>query len=193
MLAIAGAAMPLLWLRTEAAERRTGRLHATGLLELGLAPDQLLLALVPEEAALLRAAADATRCAGLGTVLIEAWGIAPALDLTASRRLKLAAEQSGVTVLVLRAQAEPTPSATTTRWRVEARPSTALDANTPGAPTFSVELLRCRGAPAGTRWQVEWNRDDRCFRSAPLHGAGFPVAFDRAAAFNAPAPVRRRA
>lgn len=193
-LALAANAMPLMWLRTEAGEREGGRLHGTGLAELGLSPAAIVLAVVADETALLRAAADAARCPGMGTVLVEAWGRAPGIDLTATRRLTLAAEASGVTIICLRVAAEPTLSAAATRWGVAADASTPMAANAPGAPAFAVECLRRRGAPAGSRWRVEWNRDAKTFLSrdaAPLSGAGLPLAGGGAAARHPPAPVRR--
>lgn len=190
-LALADGAASMLWLRTDAAERQGGRLHAAGLHELGLDPDTLIMAVLPDETALLRAAGDAARCAGLGIVMLEAWGRAPGLDLTATRRLQLAAESSGATVLLLRVDAQPQPSAAATRWGVAACPSTALAADAPGRPAFFIELQRRRGGPAGRRWRVEWDRDTLAFDAAPLPGADLPVDLDRAAAFDAPAPVRR--
>ena len=190
-VALAAGALPLLWLRTEACERAQGRLHATGLIELGLAADSLVLGIVADEAALLRASADAARCAGLGTVLVESLGRAPGFDLTATRRLMLAAESSGVTVLSLRVGAEPTASAAATRWGVAAVPSVALEADAPGFPAFEVECLRRRGGPAGQRWRVEWDRDAKNFRGASLSGAGLSVAADRAATDQSAASVRR--
>jgi protein ImuA len=191
---LAAGALPLLWLRTEAGERSQGRLHATGLIELGLSAESLVLGVVADEAALLRAAADAARCAGLGTVLVESVGRAPGFDLTATRRLMLAAESSGVTILSLRIGAQPTPSAAATRWSVAAVPSTALDQGVgegaPGFPAFDVECLRRRGGPAGQRWRVEWDRDAKSFRGASLSGAGLSVAADRAAARHPAASVR---
>ncbi len=189
--ALAADAMPLLWLRTEAGERQGGRLHATGLAELGIDAATVLMVLVADESALLRAAADAARCPGLGTLLIETWGRAPGLDLTATRRLMLAAESSGVTVLSLRVAAEPVPSAAATRWRVTAAPSRALEADAPGGPAFQVELLRRRGGHAGLGWRVEWNRDSRIFNPQALSGASLPLAPGGAAADRAPAPLRR--
>lgn len=190
--ALAARATPMLWLRTEEAERQGGQLHASGLLELGLAPAAILLALVRDEAALLRAGADAARCAGLGVLVLESRGRAPGLDLTATRRLMLAAEASGVTILSLRIGAPPSPSAAATRWGIAAAPSRALAADAPGAPAFIVELLRQRGGPAGARWQVEWNRDATTFESIPaLSGARLPLVADRAVAQHPRAPVRR--
>jgi protein ImuA len=190
-LALSGRAMPLLWLRTEAGERQGGRLHASGAAELGLDARHLLLAVVADEAALLRTAADAARCPGLGTLMVESWGCAPGLDLTATRRLMLAAEVSGVTVLSLRIAAEPAPSAAATRWGVAAAPSTALAAEAPGRPAFDVEMLRRRGGPAGARWRVEWNREEQQFYETPLSGARLSLAPDRTVAQRPPASVRR--
>lgn len=188
-LALAGGTAPILWVRKEEDERRAGRLHANGLAEFGLSPDQLILVIAADEAGLLRVAADAARCPGLGALVVESRGRAPGLDLTATRRLMLATEASDVTALCIRIGAEPTPSAAATRWSIAAAPSTSLDADAPGQPAFDVELLRQRGGPAGRRWRVEWNRDERCF--SPLPGAGLPLAADRPVALDPPAPVRR--
>ena len=182
---------PLFWIRTAGAERQGGRLHGAGFAELGLDPALVTLACVADEGALLKAAADAARCAGLGMIVIESWGRAPALDLTATRRLMLAAEAAGTCVVSLRIAANPGPSAAATRWGIAAAPSRSLAANAPGGPAFAVELLRRRGGPAGGRWLVEWNRDAKVFTDlAPLSGARLPLAPDRAVAGNARAPVR---
>ena len=198
-LAIASGAVPMLWIRTMEAERRGGRLLGAGFAELGLSPDMIVVVLVDDEMALLRAAADAARCPGLGTLIIESRGRAARIDLTATRRLMLAAETSGVTILSLRLGADPTPSAAATRWSVAGLPSTPLPANAPGRPGFAVELLRRRGGPAGARWRLEWNRDAKTFTpltaplsdSAPLSGPCFPLAVDRPAADDPRAPLRR--
>src|SRR3546814_10246605 len=60
---------------------------------------------------LLRAAAEIVRCDEVGVAVIELWRQPRPLDLTASRRLAVAAEASGVTALMLRIDAAPTPSA----------------------------------------------------------------------------------
>jgi len=203
---LAGHAAPVLWLRTEGSERQGGRLHANGLNEMGLDVGSLVLAVVDDEASLLRAAADAARCKGLGTLLIESWGRAAGIDLTATRRLMLAAEASGVTILNLRIGAAPVPSAAATRWQVASCRSRTLEADAPGRPTFDIELLRRRGGQAGLRWRVEWDRDAYIFDqitadgqspgteiddSPPVSGAGISVAVDRASADDAPSPLRR--
>lgn len=175
-------AAPVLWLRTDDAEKRGGRIYGPGFAELGGDPDALLLALAPDPLALLRGAADGARCDGLDVLVVECWGKCPAFDLTASRRLALAAEQSGVTVIVLRVDAVPMPSAADTRWSVSAAESVGLSANAPGPAVFEIELLRRRTGPSGLRWRVEWNRDQCLFREPALSGAVVPLPADGSAA-----------
>ncbi|QEL26468.1 hypothetical protein FQV39_07755 [Bosea sp. F3-2] len=159
---------PILWARQDFVDAEAGRLHAPGLNELGLDPARLLLVRARDGESVLRAGAEAARCPALGAVLIEPWGEPRAFDLTASRRLALAAEGSGVPVLLLRVAAAETPSAARTRWQVRALASRALEANAPGAPAFVVRLLRQRGGAAEREWHVEWDRDRRTFAERSL-------------------------
>ena len=173
---------PVVWLR-EAEAVAAGRLHGPGLVELGLDPARLVLGVPRAPLDLLRAAADVLRCAPVGVAVIELWRQPRPLDLTASRRLAVAAETSGVTALLLRIDAASAPSAAQTRWRVAASPSAALEADAPGLPALDLELMRQRGGPEGARWRVEWNRDTRSFvPAAPLPGAMVPLAEHRSLA-----------
>ena len=176
---------PILWVRERKSARMLGHLHAPGLAELGVAPERLIHVEANDAVATLRIAGDAARCAGLGAVVIEPWGDPPALDLTATRRLMLATQASGVMAVLLRIAAHASPSAAQSRWQVAAAPSLALEADAPGLPAFDVCLLRQRGGIAGTEARLEWNRDEAQFRvqgaGAPLSGALFPLAADRAA------------
>lgn len=180
----------VLWLRTEAAERRSGRLYAPGMAELGLDPNHLVLGVLPDEVALLRSAVDGVRCTDLGVAVIECRGNPKALDLTASRRLSVAAEKSGVTALMLRIDAEPVPSAADTRWSVRSAESLALEANAPGHTMIEIELLRRRAGPAGMRWCVEWDRDQCIFRDPALSGAVVPMSSGGPAADRPAEPER---
>ncbi|WP_298199125.1 hypothetical protein [Novosphingobium sp.] len=172
----------VLWLRSSRTLGKAGVLQASGWSDLGGAPGQLLLGIVPDTLTLLRSAADALRSAAPGLVVIEGWGRLPELDLTASRRLALAAERSGVTLLLLRIEAQPVPSAAQTRWQVASAPSQALPGQAPGAPTFDLVLLRQRAGPCGLDWRLEWHREQRTFREAPLPGAVVSVPADRSLA-----------
>lgn len=170
-----GAAPTILWLREDAAQRGAG-LHGPGLADLGLDPAHLLLGVLPDARALLRTSVDALRCAALGVVVLELGGNPPLLDLTATRRLTLAAEASGVTPLLLRLRGgRAMPSAAQTRWQVASLPSSPLEADAPGHPALHISLLRQRGGAAGLDWTVEWNHEAACFRPAALPGSRFPL------------------
>lgn len=177
----------MLWLREKRAGRALGQLYAPGLAAFGGNPDAVIPIQLPDLAGLLRAAADSVRHGAAPVVAMEVAGAAPALDLTASRRLALAAARSGVMVLIARSGAEPSPSVAHTRWRVTAAPSVPLEANAPGAPAFDLTLLRQRGGREGLEIRLEWDRDRRCFRT-PLSGGGAALA-----AGGAERDVRRRA
>lgn len=167
---------PLLWLRQDGGVRAAGSLYGPGLADLGFDPGRLIEVVAPDEAALLRAAGDAVRCPQVAVLLIEPWKAARGLDLTASRRLAVAAEKSGVTVLLLRTEAEPGPSAAYSRWRVRGLASAALETGAPGHPVIGIELLRHRGGLEGLGAGLEWDRDEYGFRDAPLSGAVLPLS-----------------
>ncbi|MEP6868466.1 MAG: hypothetical protein ABJA20_08115 [Novosphingobium sp.] len=178
---------PILWVRSCPPPARSGVLQASGWAALGGAPDHLLVSTALDAMALLRTAADALRCRALDMVIVESWGRMRELDLTASRRLALAAEKSGVPLLLLRIAAEPVPSAAQTRWQVAAAPSRALPGRAPGAPTFDITLLRQKSGPSGLDWRLEWDRDhckfrDSKFRDPALSGAVVPLPVSRPAA-----------
>lgn len=167
---------PILWLREEAVQCRMP-LHGPGLVDLGLDPGRVVLGALPDAKTMLRAAADALRCLALGAVIVEMSGNPAVFDLTASRRLALAAEAAGVTPLILRLRgARPLPSAAQTRWHATPLSSAQLEAGAPGHPALKLSLLRQRGGPAGLDWEVEWDRDAVCFRPAALSGARLPLA-----------------
>lgn len=163
------------WLRERSAEARGGCLHAPGLADIGLDPARVVIGVIDDALGLLRVASEVVRCPDVDVVVIELWRMPRALDLTASRRLAVAAEASGVTALLLRADAEPMPSAAQSRWSVAAAAAVPLEANAPGHPTLAVNLLRQRGGPAGRGWLLEWDRDQSAFREPAFPGAVVPL------------------
>jgi protein ImuA len=163
MLALAAPrAGPILWLADPRGE--DGRLYGAGLAELGGDPGRLWLVAAGGAVPMLRAAAEAQRCAALACLVIEA-GSAAAVDLTVTRRLQLAAAASGVFTLLLRA-GPPRPSAALTRWQARSAPARRLAANTPGPPRLALTLERQRGGPADLYLELEWDRDRRRFLPA---------------------------
>lgn len=167
---------PLLWVRHDALKAEAGEPYASGFSELGLDPAQMMLLRARDAPSALQAGLEGARCSGLGAVIIELWGETRAYDLTASRRLALAAKASGTPVFILRTTARPQPSAAETRWLVQAAPSVALAANAPGNPCFALTLLRTRNGQEGLHCHLEWNRDARTFlaREAARPMAGIP-------------------
>ena len=141
---------PALWCLARAS------LHGPGLGAFGLDPDRLIVARARRPADVLWAMEEGLRSGRLGAVLGEVHDI----DLTAGRRLQLAARAGAATCLVLRPlAAAPAPGAT--RWRVAAAASIRQD-GLPGlgAPRWQVDLVRCRGG-SPRRWLLEWNHEAR--------------------------------
>ncbi|MEQ1552310.1 hypothetical protein [Sphingorhabdus sp.] len=176
---IAEGGNPVMWLRSRRAVHVAGVFQANGWAELGGTPGNTLVGVVSDMTMLLRAAVDALRCPALGAVIVEGWGRIPELDLTASRRLALAAEKSGVPLFLLRCDTQPAPSAAQTRWAVAAAPSRALPGNAPGRPTFDITLLRQRSGPCGLAWRLEWDRDQHQFREAEVSSSMVSVPVRR--------------
>lgn len=185
----------LLWVRQATFDQEAGQPYPPGLREWGLDPARLMLLRARDVTAALQGALEGARCPGLGAVFLELWGEAPAYDLTASRRLALAARASGVSLLVSRIGAKARPSAAETRWAMRALPSRALAAQAPGFPAFKLTLLRARHGREGLNDHLEWNRDVRQFLSrspgedrpaertpSSLPGLVVPVSFDRSRA-----------
>jgi protein ImuA len=170
----------IIWIRQDMLNMETGAPYGAGLASLGLDTRQFIIVKARDSLAALKAALEGARCAGLSSIVLDVWGEHRLFDLTNSRRLFLAAKQSGVTLLMLRSAAMPSPSAAETRWRVKAMASRPWTANAPGYPRFELALLRNRGLHAfsDNSWCVEWNSDTRCFNLA-----------DRTARSTLPRPV----
>ena len=157
-------ARPLLWVQERMAILESGRIHPPGLsdrLESGrIYPPGLPFAdLIHVEArdarAVLWAMEEGLRCAGLSAVIGEVWGDPAALDFTATRRLAVAAERSGVAAYLIRLGGHACLSGARMRWRIASAPSLPhpLDPRAPGAPVWDAELFRARGAVPG-RWTI---------------------------------------
>jgi protein ImuA len=142
---------------------RRDDLHAPGLNALGFPAERLIQVCARDEAEALAVMEDALRTPGVAAVFAEAAEV----DLTAGRRLQLAAEQGHATGFVLRrrpfggADRRDVSSAAATRWTIAPAPSEP-PAGQPGlgAPRWRVRLERCRGGRTG-EWIFEaWEEDD---------------------------------
>jgi protein ImuA len=132
-------------------------LHAPGLALAGLDARRLVLLRAPNERDILWAMEEGLRSRALAAVV----GEVEALSMSASRRLQLAAESTGVTGFILHRSTnnQIAASAAVTRWRIAALPSSPV-AGEPGIglPHWRVELLRCRGGMP-TVWEMEAGDD----------------------------------
>lgn len=137
-----------------------------GLLRFGLAPASLVLVRAERWSDALWAMEEALRCPAVGGALLAASPGRAAgegrLDLTATRRLQLAAEAGGAFGLLLRpdaglsgAESRAEPSAAATRWRVGSLPAGA--AGGLDEPRWRLELLRAKGGAPGGPWSVTWH------------------------------------
>jgi protein ImuA len=120
----------------------------------GLHPDRVVFVETGSDTDVLIAMEECVRHGGLGAVV----GEVAKLSLTASRRLQLAAEQTGVTAFVFR-RASPAEqlvsgSAATTRWRVQASASAPLGIPSLGRARWDLALERVRGGEPHS-WIVE--------------------------------------
>jgi len=148
---------PILWCRSRRAALEAGEPYGPGIAGLGLAPDRLILIEASKPADLLWAMEEGARARGLAAVLGE--GVKA--DLTASRRLQLAAEAGEGLVLLLSDGTGPASAQSAlTRWHVASCPSVP-EAGGPGRPCWKLALRRCRGGGKLQEWLVEW--DDAAF------------------------------
>jgi protein ImuA len=145
---------PVLWVLGQA------DLFAPGLAEAGLHPNRVMFAEAGK--AILPVMEEGLRHPGLTAVVAEYAG---RLSLVASRRLQLAAEQSGVLAILIRRSRrfdDPVlqePIAAITSWRITALPSPPALPHAPDTPglgraRWQLDLTRCRGGEPAS-WKVE--------------------------------------
>jgi protein ImuA len=142
-------AKPVLWVQERMAILETGRTYPPGL---GV---DLVHVEARDARDTLWAMEEGLRCPALSAVVGELWGDPRALDFTATRRLAVAAERSGVPCWLVRLGGASNLSGARMRWRIASAPSLAhpFDPRAPGPAAWDAELFRARGMPPG-RWSV---------------------------------------
>jgi protein ImuA len=122
-------------------------LFAPAIAQAGLPPDRVIYVEAGDEKTVLACFEEGLRHGGLGAVVAEV----ARLSMTVSRRLQLAAEGSGAIGVALRrwrrmadAADFGQPTASVTRWRVSAIPSSPLPVPGVGRARWRLELIRCR-------------------------------------------------
>jgi len=155
---------PVLWVV------RRHDLFAPGLSQSGLAASRLLYAEAADDAELLAIMEEGLRHRGLGAVI----GEARRADMTATRRLQLAAEGGRTIALLMkrhaREGADPlaAPSAAVTRWRISSAPSTPLPVEGVGRPRWTLDLVRQKGGDPFTQLVEASDETGRCALPAAM-------------------------
>lgn len=184
---------PILWCEQVSGTLDFGTLYGPGLASFGLDPARFIVVRAKTTSELLWAMEEGVRCDALSSV-IGLFGPRSALDLTASRRLQLAAERTGTTVFLLRQSSDSMVTVARTRWLIATRASGSCHnrglpdvlrdtesnhlsqerfSNVIGLPRWQVTMEKCQSVPGGvssTRpgtWEMEWDYAAYRFRLVP--------------------------
>ncbi len=137
--------------------------YAPGFALFGVDPQRIIFARPQKDADALWVMEESLRCKGISAVT----GECALADLTATRRLQLAAEESGAFGLLLRPLCrEPGTSSCVTRWQIKHAPSVPGKLPGLGHTRWQVELLKARGGKPGN-WMMEYH-DHKLSLVAPL-------------------------
>jgi protein ImuA len=172
----------VLWVTTDYAAGEGGGPYGPGLDLFGMASARLLMLRVPKPVDVLWAMEEALRCRALACVIAEMTGEGAVADLTATRRLVLAAREgisaqnSGLGLLI-RHKITDMPSAAATRWEIAPALSQPDAYGGIGRARFDLSLRKNRRGPSG-RWIIEWDHHERAFQPALSVGVAAP-ALDR--------------
>ena len=150
----------MLWIATDFSCLDAGALYGPGLDQFGLPADQFLIVRVSRPLDALFAMEEALKCRAVATVVAEF--NTDTGDLTATRRLLLAARDGGALGLLLRHKPIAAPSAAHTRWQVAACPSEPDELGGLGPTAFALSLTRNRLGPSG-QWTVAWDHHEHAF------------------------------
>ena len=148
---------PIIWVQDYAARRENGQLYMPGLRSLQITMPVLRVT-VSHPRDVLWTMEEAATCAGLSAVIGEIHGAPAVLDFTATKRLAIRAEVSGVPLYLIRSGDPGVLSAARARWRVASLPSqpNPLDPQAPGKAQWDLDLFRARGRPPG-RWVAQYD------------------------------------
>jgi protein ImuA len=143
-----------------------GMPYAPGLRFFGLDPARILFVRCAIARDCLWTMEEGLRLGGIAAVIGTR---VKSMDLTASRRLQLAAEQANTPVFLLRHYHDSAPSAAVTRWRVAPAPSARDTYGFYERARFHVALDYARGGKQG-EWVMEWNHEAHSLRLSSALG-----------------------
>lgn len=148
----------ILWVQDGLSAWEMGHPQGGGVARYGVDPGQFTLVRARNALDVLWSMEEGLRCQALGAVIAEIWGEHRVLDFTASKRLALYAERTGVHAVLIRFGAAATLSAARRRWRVVSDVSAphSDDAKAPGYPRWRAELFRARDMRTGS-WEADYD------------------------------------
>ena len=158
------------WIQPDFNVSETGALYGPGLDLMGLPTGRLVILRVPRPRDALWAMEEALKCRAAGAVVAE---LATAdADLTATRRLALAARDGGGLGLILHPNAAPgrgsfggQPSTATTRWEVASARGERDRCGGLGPVTFALSLVKNRRGRTG-QWRLSWDHHGHTFAAS---------------------------
>ena len=160
------------WIQPDFTVTETGALYGPGLDLMGLPMERLVILRVSHPRDALWAMEEALKCHAVAVVIAEF--AREAADLTATRRLALAARAGGGLGLILHLNASSDgkplygqpfcrqPTTATTRWEVASAAGARDQFGGVGLPTFAVSLIKNRCGPCG-RWIIAWDHHEHAF------------------------------
>lgn len=154
----------LFWITTDFAALEAGETYGLGCDLAGLAARDLVVVKAARPIDALWAMEEALKCRALSCAVVELPGDAPLADLTATRRLTLAAREGGAFGFLLRHRASALTSSAETRWCVAAARGEPDAFGGLGRAAFSLSLHKNRRGPTG-HWTIAWNQHDRTFKT----------------------------
>jgi len=184
--AVAGFAMALavralggrgqvVWIQPDFTVTEAGALYGPGLDLMGLPMERLVILRVPRPRDALWAMEEALKCRAVGAVVAEV--AREAADLTATRRLALAAREGGGLGLILHPNvvsdgkplcSQPLcrqPSTATTRWEVASARGERDRFGGLGPTTFALSLVKNRRGRTG-QWRLSWDHHECTFATS---------------------------
>jgi protein ImuA len=163
------------WIQPDFNITEAGALYGPGLDLMGLPTERLVILRVPRPRDVLWAMEEALKCRAAGAVVAEL--ASEAADLTATRRLSLAAREGGGLGLILHpgiaAGSQPfcsqplcsQPSTATTRWEVASARGARDRFGGLGPTTFALSLVKNRRGRTG-QWRLSWDHHECAFATS---------------------------
>jgi protein ImuA len=159
---------PILWCRLETEQREYGRSFGHGVVQMGVPRQRFLSITLRKPVALLWTLEEALKSGCLSVVLGDV--ATQYADLTATRRLALAAQAGRASGIIVLTRYYEDSTASVSRWCIATSASQSLHFNpqAPGVPAWDVTLTRVRSGRPG-QWRLNWQSDhaSSCFTVVP--------------------------